>query len=391
MLSVDSSVFKLSMDPRIRAFMECRIGTNGLSRQIDPQHDYLIIADDTIYALNEYQYQALRQMKLPQIISYAVFQQILSGQYDQLLTPEQLTRIQQIKAQQKRCSTCARKRFIKEVSDMVFSSIPKLVYKESAAPLRKYPDNAPKDMPLILSDTIKYPKQRIKRQPCFQCIQKHIGQAYITGMQAKLGYPQHIMLAYGHLAQAIQQCPEHAAVLKKLLILCLGVSKRTESAFVPLACLYACIKLYQRMSSQQLELARQPNKADQAYDIDMRKVEQGIAKLTRQSLDLMYLRLLQLDGIDMQGQHYDQKRLQWLGVMSSISQLLQSVDTVAANVVRNIRILFAATPHYMKESQLNICSLITTVLQCKATKNQSPATQCSSSEQDPVPTTQCTE
>lgn len=391
MLSVDSSVFKLSTDPRVRAFMQCRIGAKGLARQIDPQQDYLIVADDTIYALNEYQYQALRQMKLPQLISSAVFQQILSGQYDQLLTQEQLARIQQIKVQQKHCSSCARKRFIKEVSDMVLSSIPKLIHKEPVRPTHSYPANTPKDMPIVLSDTIKYPKQRIKRQPCFQCIQKHIGQAYITGMQAKLGYPQHIMLAYGHLAQAIQQCPEHAAVLKKLLILCLGVSKRTESAFVPLACLYACIKLYQRMSSQQLELARQPNKADQAYDIDIKKVWQGIGKLPKQALDLLYLRLLQLDGIDLQGQHYDQKRLQWLGVMSSISQLLQSVDTTAANVVRNIRILFAAAPHYMKESQLNICSLITTVLQCKATKNQCPATQCSSSEQDPVPTTQCTE
>jgi predicted phosphoribosyltransferase len=40
------------------------------------------------------------------------------------------------------------------------------------------------------------------REACFECCRKHIAQAHILALEAKLGYPLHKYLAIGHLAEA---------------------------------------------------------------------------------------------------------------------------------------------------------------------------------------------
>ena len=40
------------------------------------------------------------------------------------------------------------------------------------------------------------------RESCFDCARKHIGQALVLLIEAKLGYPEYKWLAIGHLAEA---------------------------------------------------------------------------------------------------------------------------------------------------------------------------------------------
>jgi len=56
------------------------------------------------------------------------------------------------------------------------------------------------------------------RNWCYNCVIKHLGQACVTNSEAKLGYPEHIALAIGHLAEAseeiIKESPEFAEEIR---------------------------------------------------------------------------------------------------------------------------------------------------------------------------------
>lgn len=44
------------------------------------------------------------------------------------------------------------------------------------------------------------------RPSCIQCVQKHLAQAAVLLMEARLGYPLHRVLAWGHMAEAECEC-----------------------------------------------------------------------------------------------------------------------------------------------------------------------------------------
>ena len=52
------------------------------------------------------------------------------------------------------------------------------------------------------------------RDTCVMCAIKHLGQAYILGSEARLGYPEHYFIALAHIAEAedelVREYPEFA-------------------------------------------------------------------------------------------------------------------------------------------------------------------------------------
>jgi len=44
------------------------------------------------------------------------------------------------------------------------------------------------------------------REDCLDCVIKHLGQAFVTNIEVTLGYPDHILLTIGHLAEASEEC-----------------------------------------------------------------------------------------------------------------------------------------------------------------------------------------
>lgn len=44
------------------------------------------------------------------------------------------------------------------------------------------------------------------REPCLDCVIKHLGQAFVTNIEYHMGYPDHILLTIGHLAEASEEC-----------------------------------------------------------------------------------------------------------------------------------------------------------------------------------------
>lgn len=44
------------------------------------------------------------------------------------------------------------------------------------------------------------------RKYCLDCVIKHLGQAFVTQIESNSGYPEHILLTIGHLAEASEEC-----------------------------------------------------------------------------------------------------------------------------------------------------------------------------------------
>jgi hypothetical protein len=44
------------------------------------------------------------------------------------------------------------------------------------------------------------------RKYCLDCVIKHISQAFVLQIESEMGYPDHILLAIGHLAEASEEC-----------------------------------------------------------------------------------------------------------------------------------------------------------------------------------------
>ena len=57
------------------------------------------------------------------------------------------------------------------------------------------------------------------RDYCLDCVIKHLGQAFVTQIESQQGYPDHILLTIGHLAEASEEAfgvsPELAAEIRQ--------------------------------------------------------------------------------------------------------------------------------------------------------------------------------
>lgn len=64
------------------------------------------------------------------------------------------------------------------------------------------------------------------RETCLFCVSKHIGQAIVLMTEVPLGYPEHLFVAIGHLAEAetesVSQYPEFAQKIRKVRTALMG-------------------------------------------------------------------------------------------------------------------------------------------------------------------------
>ena len=50
----------------------------------------------------------------------------------------------------------------------------------------------------------------LPKAPCWDCVLKHLGQAFVLAEEACMGYEWYKVIAYGHLAEASLECPDAA-------------------------------------------------------------------------------------------------------------------------------------------------------------------------------------
>lgn len=347
MLQIDQSVFNVK-DNRVELLQNGKLTATAFAFTIRP-YDWFTIIKNTIYALSELQYYALIPIEPAVQMSKNLFQEYLNK--DLNISQQDRIKIDDIKRKKNNCSVCRYKAYKKKLTAILYKY---QKYKNQLGSLvqahltdfQPYPQvyaTIPDTVSTIhphLFQSISY-----QRTPCFDCVQKHVGMAYVKGTQVATGYPQHFMLCLANLQEAYQECPPQCIQLKNTILFCIAKSKKDNKPFIPIKVLSGLIDIFRSNSHSDIALLQnkptedvslqlsQENK-QQLYvipvttKIEIAKVLQGLFKITAQ-------------------QNIDQNRQQkdiWAGKMVQLADQLLPFSDQVANIVRNRRLLFKAAP-----------------------------------------------
>lgn len=344
---IDPEVYKIK-DQRVTAVQHGKMSLQAFVYCLKSV-DWFILLNNTVYALSEVQYYAICSTDQPaQDITKDIFQKLL--QNISWASTEDQKILNNIKNSYRTCSACQYKRYMTTVRQLVL----------------KYPDTASrykliktkKDLPaypavtepIIQKVTSKlghiFNVKHDSRKPCFECVIKHIGQAYFEYHQTLLGYPEHFMLVIGNLAQAFQECPEQAKALRQTLMFCIGKSQKQKKAFVPAGSLLMMVQYYMNKSHPD-DVANTKNQpsvdmALQLTEQDINKLEQlpSSVKVSISVLIKTLLKKLNTAGID----DNTVLKAQWAGGMANLSDAVADISVQIASIIRNRRLLFKELP-----------------------------------------------
>lgn len=348
MLKIDNTVFALK-DQRVQALLKGKMTTQFFLYTLKSD-DYLVFLDGTIYALSQIQYYAMAPIIPAKQLTKQQFQSILAMDLSDLSQLDKKA-VQSIKQAKDSCSSCRYKAF-KNKLGILLSKYPKYkvllgqsidahILERAQYPQTKYqiPSKISKMHPHLFQP-ITY-----DRAPCFDCVQKHVGMAYVKGTQVATGYPEHFMLCLANLQEAYQECPHECQELKQTLMFCIAKSKLDKKPFVPVKILAGLIDIFRRNSTSQVALLQNKPTEDVSLQLSQENKEQlyGIPVTTKIEIAKVLQGLFKITA----QQNIDQNRQQkdiWAGKMVQLADQLLPFSDQVANIVRNRRLLFKAAP-----------------------------------------------
>lgn len=349
MLTADEEVFKLK-DSRVKALSTGKLTVAALAFTIRPG-DYLILYKNTVYALTEDEYYAAQQMDMEKHLTKEAFEQVLNEDISKLDTVDREA-AEKIKRSKTKCSTCQYNSYKTQLL-RIMQKYPWLLSKYKLTKIKKeireYPEVTE---PVISKVSDLFPtffqKVEYDRKPCLDCVEKHIGMAYIKGNEAKQGYPEHLVLAVANLQEAYEECPKDCSYIREMLLFCIGKTKLENKAFIPLDNLLYLIKISRE--STKMPEANEPNAADDTYALELDdEMKQELAAIpVLKKLDIMneLKAMIQLIYSDK-----DHMSVKYQGYMGSLADMILPFSTKVSNLLRNRRLMFKGCPELLRQTE----------------------------------------
>ena len=362
MLKVDPDVFNL-IDPRVQALQTGKITVNSFAFTIQP-YDCLTIIGDTIYALSQFQYYALMPIQPAKQFTKEQFQAILSQPLQQL-SKEDKDAVQYIKKAKDNCSACRYKAFKNRLRSILLKYD---VYRvrlgqDMEAHIQRYKDypGSRCSIPAKLMQAHPHLFEPITydRVPCFDCVQKHIGMAYVKGTEVQAGYPQHFVLCLANLQQAYQQCPVECKQLRQTILFCIGKTKKQNKPFVPISILCGLVDIFRKNSGSNIALSQNKPAPDMTLELNQAMVttlrtlpiteKVAIAQTINQITKLISKQNIDLDKV---------LCVEWAGRMVQLADKLSPFSTDISNMIRNRRLIFKAAPSLSKDTPYSCADIL---------------------------------
>ena len=370
MLKVDEQVFKLK-DPRINALSHGRLTVQALAYTIKPG-DWIILYKDTIYALSQDEYYAAQQMQAQNQLTKEVFQTVLKQDLNKFDAQDKAA-VQRIKKSKSNCSACqynAYKTQLLRIMQKYPWMLSKYKLVKTKKEILKYPETTEQILPKVykLFDRF-FQKTNYQRKPCLDCVQKHVGMAYIKGCQSQQGYPEHLVLAVANLEQAYEQCPTDCTALRETLMFCIGKTKKDDKLFLPLDNILYLINISKQETK--IEAALDQNQADDSFDLEMDE------SMITQISNIPVLKKVQIlkevrDLISLQYSGKQHISVKFQGYLGSIADMILPFSVKTSNMLRNRRLMFKACPQLVRQTQYDCKDLQDALRNQKATTTISP-------------------
>lgn len=366
-IKVDPNVFKLKL-PIIDKLRTGKLSAQALALLATATSPYVLIGD-TIYALTESEYYALRMPDIVSVPVDAIMSKLTSMEDTSFMTETDAALVARIKTELPGCPSCKAKKF----KDLAYKLVKKysipIPEAEQAVSrqVRKVDDEYPEttgDIAPIVSTLMEdmYQAQPQIRKPCMDCVEKHIAQAYVTGKEALQGYPEYISIVAGHLCEALEEAPREFVHLRRTLEFCLARTNYTGAPFVPLSLIHPLIKAAKRMVNS-LDSLPSNQQSTEEFNIDITDViEVEIAQLD-QSLRPRAIELCRMAQdseaiLEVENKATEENRISWEGAMGNLADHVVNSAPALANMLRNRRLLFSADPSQAIAAGYSICDVL---------------------------------
>lgn len=354
MLKIDPAVFDL-IDPRVQALQTGKITVNSFAFTIQP-YDCMCIINNTVYALSQTQYYALLPIEPAKQFTKDQFQSLLKR--DLKLSQEDRKKVDYIRSAKDGCPVCKYNSFKTQLRGILlkYPEYKQLIGEDADSHIHKsapYP-KVKKQIPQKLMQLHPHLFEPIvyDRTPCFDCVQKHIGMAYVKGTEVQTGYPQHFMLCLANLQQAYQQCPVECTELRQTILFCISKSKQENKPFVPVNILCGLVDIFRRNSKSEIALTENAPAPDMQLQLSDTMSEAIHSIPITQKVPIaaainQILKLISKQNIDSS----KQLRVQWAGRMVSLADMFLPFSVDLSNMLRNRRLIFKAAPSLSKGTE----------------------------------------
>lgn len=347
-IKIDPEVFKLK-DPRVRKLLSAGISVEAFALLARPGDPWMLIGN-CIYALTEQEFYAMRALLPVNVFTESAFKYVLGLADLSFMDERDRSLVEEIRKQLPTCPACRYKKYKNEALRLVRKyqiKLPEGLLKTPAeADRAEYPEVEGEIRPVVsvlLAHMYEIPK--LERKPCMDCVEKHIAQAWILGNESLLGYPEHLTLAVGHLAEALEELPAEAVELKRTLEFCMARTNYYKRPFIPVYLLLPFITMARQSAEQTLSVqSAEDNSSRGVLDIDLTEpVLSDLRALPDKERMRVRLECLAID--DYAAKSADSTlRIAWEGAMGALADSLAATAPHLANLIRNRRLLFVADP-----------------------------------------------
>lgn len=362
-IKLDTEVYKIK-DPRIQRVMHGAMSLEQFVASINA-NDPFVLVHDTVYAMTEQEWYSTRAVYPQHSMMDHMFDLLMHREDLSMFAEADRKKIEQVREKYPTCPSCQKKRYRKLIYQIGIR------YKDLRLELNdclemmntipRYPDVSSPVKPilsLLLPDLHDVPP--IQRKGCIACVEKHLSQAYILAGETVMGYPEHLVLVVGHLNEAISELPDEAFTMKQTLEFCAAKSVESGRAVVPLWAILSQL-LWVRKSMEDTK-SEEPIMDEPVYDVGLDLTDE-----MKDDYDVIdpFMRkefLRRLEDIDKLVQDYkekpeERKRFQFSGLMASIAELVSQVAPKLANMLRDRRLAFTASPDLMDEAGYSMKAL----------------------------------
>lgn len=352
-IDIDREVFKFS-DPRVD-----KLRTGGMSSDMFASlvrhSDPFVLIGGTVYALSEQEWYATRATLAVNSMTEEVFQYVLDMKDLSFMHDIDRRFIEELKKNPITCHTCRYAKYRNEVYKLVKKYNIKLPDSMVRMPAdvqldsREYPKTRSKVVPKafkLLEHVYSVPREA--RRACIDCVEKHLAQAHILGLECIQGYPEYITLVVGHLCEALDEMPKEMTAMHDTVEFMLARTNYFRTPFVPLWLVepmleHARSTLGQSISDQQ----DMDDRKTAAFDIDITQaVRDELMHLDKQ-LAIEFMKnctRISNFALGVRNSEDAAARITWEGAMASTADKIAPAAPLTANMMRNRRLLFVVNP-----------------------------------------------
>lgn len=362
-IKIDREVFKLKCD-KVARLRTGKMSVELFAMTIN-RNDPFILIGDTIYALTPEEYYALKAVRPVDDASESIFRSIVDSEDLSYMDEKDKAIIKKIRAELPTCSTCTYKKYKSEVRALArkYGKTDKLEIRKQDYP--PYPETSGEILPNASNIlTFMYKAHVPARTSCMDCVEKHVAQAWVTGNEAVMGYPEHIAVAIAHLSEALEETPIGYEPLYRTLEYCLARTELDGRVFVPLHLILPLIQAARDAYSKgSTPTVVQDTKAE-ALSLDITdQMMTSLSELDDGTKDRLCRLLASADDFTLKYKidPSEHNRVVWEGSMACAADLVAGAYPEISNVLRNLRLLFIGDPGAMADAGYGLGTLISTL------------------------------